>query len=147
MLPLLLTALLGLIELGNTLVIQHKLVVLSREGASLASRDTPMAEALNVVMNSGDEIALTERGGAVVTRITVVDGAPVVDAQISYPGFEGASRLGGLNEVALPLQELNLPDEQVLYAVEVLYRYEPLTPIAGFVPGEWRDSLYERAIF
>jgi hypothetical protein len=36
---------------------------------------------------------------------------------------------------------------QAFYAVEIIYDYEPLTPVGAFVPGGWADGLYERAIF
>ena len=92
--PLLLLLLLGLIESGNGLSIKHKMAVLTREGANIASRGTSLQETLNVVMNGGDEIQLSENGGAVVTRVVVVDGDPVIDAQTAYGGFESSSRLG-----------------------------------------------------
>jgi hypothetical protein len=148
--PILLLVLLGLIETGNALSVKHKMATLSREGANIASRGTSLAETLNVLMDSGDEINLRENGGIVVTRITVVDGDPVVDSRAATPGFEAASRLwnpGADDNIVAPLQALNLVDGQVLHAVEIIFNYEAMTPVGNFLPGGWTDEVYERAIF
>ncbi len=148
--PLLLLLLLGLIESGNALSINHKMVVLSREGANIASRGTSLPETLNVLVASGDEINLRENGGIVVTRILVIDGDPVVDARASSPGYEASSRLwnpGADDSIVVPLQSLNLVEGQALHAVEIIYDYEALTPVGGFLPEGWTDEIYERAIF
>lgn len=148
--PLLLLILLGLIETGNSLSIKHKMAVLSREGANIASRGTSLAETLNVLMASGDEIKLRENGGIIVTRIIVIDGDPVVDSRVASPGYEASSRLwnpGGEDSVVAPLQAINLVEGQVLHAVEITFDYEALTPVGGFMPEGWTDEVYERAIF
>lgn len=145
--PILLLILLGLIESGHGLVIKHKMVVLSREGANIASRGSSLEETLEVVMSQGGEIALTHYGGAVVSRISVIEGTPIVEARVSYPGFENASRLGQLDSVAAPLVELSLSEGQVLYAVEILYNYQALTPVGALLPEGWAEGVYERAIF
>ena len=145
--PFLLLILLGLIESGNSLAINHKMAVLTREGANIASRGTVLTETLNVVMASGDEIELTENGGAVITRIVVVDGDPVVDAQEAYPGYEGSSRLGLPDSTVVALEGLNVVEGQVFHAVEIIYKYKALTPVAGVLPDGWTEEIYERAIF
>ena len=82
-----------------------------------------------------------------VTRVIVVDGDPVIDGQASYSGYETSSRLGLQDSVVVALQALDLVEGQVFHAVEVLYEYKPLTPLAGFLPSGWTDEVYERAIF
>ncbi len=148
--PLLLVLLLGLIETGNALSVKLKMSTLSREWANIASRGTSLAETLNVLMNSGDEIQLREKGGIVVTKITVVDGDPVVDSRVGSPGFQGSSRLwnpGADDDIVAPLQSLPLVDGQVLHAVEIIFNYEAMTPVGNFLPDGWTDEVYERAIF
>lgn len=148
--PLLLLILLGLIETGNSLSIKHKMAVLSREGANIASRGTSLGETLNVLVDSGDEIQLRENGGIIVTRVIVIDGDPVVDSRIGSPGFEASSRLwnpGADDNVVIPLQALNLVEGQALHAVEIIYNYEAMTPVGNFLPDGWTDEVYERAIF
>lgn len=145
--PILLVLLLGLIESGNGLAIKHKLAVLSREGANIAARGTTLEETLNVVMTGGDEIQLSEHGGAIVSRIVVADGDPVIDAQATISGFEGESRLGSTDETVLPLNGVALVEGQVFHAVEIIYDYEPMTPLGRLLPSALTDKVYERAFF
>ena len=147
MAPILLLLLLGLIESGNGLSIKHKMATLSREGANIAARGTSLQQTLDVVMNNGDEIQLSESGGAIITRVIVKDGDPVIDAQLAFSGFENSSRLGLPDSIVVALQALNLVDGQSFHAVEILFEYEPLTPVGNFLPGGWTDEVYERAIF
>jgi hypothetical protein len=147
MTPIILLLLLGLIESGNGLAIKHKMAVLSREGANIAARGTTLEETLNVVMAGGHEIQLAEHGGVIVSRIVVTDGEPVVDAQLTVAGFEEESRLGSTNETADLLTGLALVEGQVLHAVEIIFDYEPMTPLAGLFPSALTDKIYERAFF
>ena len=146
-LPLLLLILLGLIESGNGLAIKHKMAVLSREGANIASRGSSLQETLDVVMNGGDEIQLSGNGGAIISRIVVTAGTPVVMNQLAYSGFEGRSRLGLPDSTAVALETVPLTEGQILYAVEILFEYKPLTPVGSIVPKVFADEVYERAIF
>jgi hypothetical protein len=145
--PILLLLLLGLIESGNGLAIKHKLAVLSREGANIAARGTTLEETLDVVMAGGDEIQLMEHGGAIVSRIVVSDGEPVIDAQATISGFERESRLGLTDETVLPLTGITLVEGQVFHAVEIIYNYEPMTPLGKLLPSALTDEVYERAFF
>jgi hypothetical protein len=76
------------------------MVVVTREGANIASRGSSLQETLNTVMALGDDIKLTENGGAVVSRIMVLRGQPTVDAQVAFGGYGSSSRLGGVGTVA-----------------------------------------------
>jgi hypothetical protein len=145
--PILLLILLGLIESGNGLSVKHKATTLSREGANLASRGSSLDETLAVVMSNGAEIALSSRGGAIVSRVVVEDGEPIIRGQVAPEGFETPSRLGALNEVATPFEGLGLAEGQVVHAVEVLVGYQPVTPLAVLFPGAVTDLIYERAVF
>ena len=147
MMPVMLLLLLGVIEAGNGLSIKHKMAVLSREGANIAARGTSLSETMNVVMAGGSEIELSTKGGAVVTRIIVVDGDPVIDAQVGYNGYEAYSRLGMPDSISAPLQGLNLVEGQVFHAVEIIFDYEAMTPLAGIFPAGLTDKVYERAFF
>ena len=147
MMPVMLLLLLGLIEAGNGISIKHKMAVLSREGANIAARGTSLTETLSVVMAGGAEIELTTKGGAVVTRIIVVDGDPVIDAQEGIAGFQEQSRLGMLDSIAAPLQGLDLVEGQVFHAVEIIFDYEAMTPLAAIFPSGLTDKIYERAFF
>ena len=146
-LPLLLILFLGLVEAGNSLSIKHKIAVLTREGANIASRGSSLEETLTAVMESGVDIRLSETGGAIISRVVVDDGEPVIDAQLAHPGFETRSRIGLPDSTAVVLSGLPFEDGQVLYVVEILVDYDPLTPLAALVPAGVADEVYERAIF
>ena len=146
-LPLLLILFLGLVEAGNSLSIKHKIAVLTREGANIASRGSSLEEALTAVMESGGDIRLSEMGGAIISRVVIDDGEPVIDAQLAYLGFESRSRLGLPDSTAVSLAGLPFEDGQVLYVVEILVDYQALTPLAALVPSGVADEVYERAVF
>ena len=148
--PILLMIVLGLIESGNGLSIKHKMAVLSREGANITARGTDPTETLNVMMLNGDEINLSEQGGVIVTRVVVRGGDPVVDVRVSHAGFGNSSRLwnpSASDSVVAALQSLSLVEGQVFNVVEIIYHYEPMTPIGNFLPDGWTDEVYEKAIF
>lgn len=146
-LPLLLLLVLALIESGNGLSIKHKMAVLSREGANIASRGSSLQETLDVIMNGGDEINLSSKGGAIVSRIVVTGGTPVVANQLASSGFEGRSRLGLPDSTSVALESVPLAEGQILYAVEIIFDYDAMTPLAGFFARAVTDEVYERAIF
>lgn len=145
--PLLLTLLLMVIEAGNGLSIKHRMTVLSREGANIASRGSTLPESLDAVMLGGGDILLSELGGAIVTRIVVEDGEPVIEGQSAAVGYEGRSRLGLPDSLASSLQPLALAEGQVLHAVELFLDYRPITPVGSVLPGGVVDEIYDRAIF
>lgn len=145
--PILLMILLGLVESGNALSLRHKMAVLSREGANLASRGTSLEETLNVVLTNGDEIGLSEQGGAIVTRVVVTKGIPLIDRQVASPGYDADSRLGLPDSTVVPLGSLDFEEGQVLHAVEIIIRYESMTPVGGMLPEGFARTVYDRAIF
>jgi hypothetical protein len=146
-LPMLFILILGLIEAGNAYSLKHKISVLSREGANLASRGSTLPEALDAVMASGSDILLADQGGAVASRVVVESGSPVVKSQAASPGYEARSRLGLPDSAAVTLAGLGFPEGQVIHAVEVFVEYRPLTPFAKFFASEGPQQIYERAIF
>lgn len=146
-LPILLLILLALIESGNGLAVKHKMAVLSREGANIASRGSSLQETLDVVMAEGQDIDLSGNGGAIVSRISFSGGVPTIATQLSYPGFEGKSRLGLPDSVAVALSGVPFTDGQVLYAVEIIFNYKAMTPLAAVFPKGFADEVYERAVF
>ncbi len=146
-LPVLLLILLALIESGNGLSVKHKMAVLSREGANIASRGSSLQETLDVVMNQGSDIDLSGSGGAIVTRIMVMGGVPSIESQLAYPGYEAKSRIGLPDSAAVVLSGVPFTEGQVLYAVEIIFNYQAMTPLAAVFPRGFTDEVYERAIF
>lgn len=144
---MLLMMVLGVVEFGNVYSAVHTLTSLSREGANLAARGATLQQALDNVLANGGDLNLSSRGGAVVSRVAVHDGTARVEAQVASAGYEGHSQLGAAGGNAANVEPWGMQEGQTVYAVELFYRYEAITPfeaVAGFgVP----DTLYERGIF
>ncbi len=146
-LPMLILILFGLIELGNAFTVSHALATISREGANIASRGTPLTDVLRVVVDNGDELQLGVRGGSVASQITIQGGVPVVTRQLATPGYENRSLIGLRDSVATDLSAIGFLEGSTHYVVEIFYGYESITPLADFVASVIPDPIYERAIF
>jgi Flp pilus assembly pilin Flp len=142
---LLLMMVLGVIEFGNVYSAVHNLTSLSREGANLAARGATLSEALNSVMTNGADMKLTQRGGAVVSRIAVQNGTARIEDQVATPGY--ASRHGTAGGDASNVAGWQLDENQTVYAVEIFYRYDAVTPFEGAFGIGVPDTLYEAGIF
>jgi Flp pilus assembly protein TadG len=148
----LVTAILGalalaVIEFGNAYSQAHTLTSLSREGANIAARGTPLSDAVDIVMANGNDVALSTRGGAVGSRIDVVDGTAEVSEQVASSGYAGRSMIGEVGDPAQGVGGWNLVDGQTIYVMELFLDYQELTPFAAFAQVALPEVLYERAIF
>lgn len=148
----LVTALLGalalaVIEFGNAYSQAHTLTSLSREGANIAARGTELNEAIAIVMTNGDEVNLVSHGGAVGTRIEVIDGTPEVVEQVASSGYSGRSMIGEVGDPAQGVATWDLVEGQTVYAMELFLDYQELTPFAAFAEIALPEVLYERAVF
>ena len=150
-LPLILVILLGTIDFGH--LIQTRLIItnVSREGGSLASRQSPIDEGLTtMLLASGRPLSLGGADGKIIiTRITagqsVDEPNPAITAQIVQGGLGVSSRIdSNLPHLGLSTNLYNHLVYEVddataeiadLTVVEVFYKYRPITPLAGFVPG------------
>jgi len=144
--PFLVVFLLGAVEASRALGAEHRLSVLTREGANIASRGSSLGETLTVVLASGMDLSLGERGGVVATRIVVQGTTPVVEAQEASAGYEQRSLLGLPDSTVTALTGLDFDDGQSVYAVEIFLEYSEITPLPAFIGG-FIGTLYERAIF
>ena len=145
-LPVILVVLLGMVEFAHAYDRVHGLAGLSREGANLAARGTAMTEVLNVVMTNGQTLNVHTRGGAVISRIVVNQGAVEVLAQLASSGYEDSSRLMDADVAAQWIADAGLSEGSTHYTVELFLTYEPVTPIVNLV-GVAPSQLYERALF
>ena len=144
--PFLVLFLLGAVDASRALGAEHRLSVLSREGANIASRGSTLAETLAVVLANGTDLNLGDRGGVVASRIVVQGTTPVVEAQQASAGYEERSLLGLPDSAVTALTGLDFDDGQSLYAVEIFLDYSRVSPLPAFISG-FIDTLYERAIF
>ncbi len=144
---LLLMMVLGVIEYGSVFSRVHTLTSLSREGANLAARGATLSEARDNVVANGADIGLAERGGVVVTRIAVRDGAAEIEDQVATAGYGAKSRLGSAGGPASNVAPWGLEEDQIVYAVEIFYNYEAVTPFQGAFGVGIPDTLYEIGVF
>jgi Flp pilus assembly protein TadG len=145
--PVLLLVLLAIIEFGGLIDSQQELSYLTREGASIASRGTALDTVLAITLQNGEDIGLSSRGGAVVSRVTVNGGDAEVASQVASPGYTSASRLGATGDEAANIADLALADGSSVHVVEVFLQRPLNTPILGFFSGSIPEVMYDRAIF
>jgi len=146
-LPLLMVLFMGMVELGYAYDRVHGLAAISREGANIAARGTPLAETLDAAVLNGQSLGVSTSGGVIASRIVVTDGIAVVDEQVATDGFEEDSRLAQPDYPADLVTEVGYRDGSTLYAVEVFLVYRPITPVGNFLESLLPDFLYERAVF
>lgn len=145
-LPVILVVLLGMVEFAHAYDRVHGLAGLSREGANIAARGTGLTEVMNVVMTNGRTLNVDRSGGAVISRIVVRQGTPVVEAQLASSGYEDSSRLTDADDAARWIADAGLAEGSTHYTVELFLTYEPVTPLTKLI-GIAPSLLYERALF
>ncbi|MCK5483082.1 MAG: pilus assembly protein, partial [Gemmatimonadetes bacterium] len=130
-LPVILVILLGMIEFSNAYDRVHGLAGLSREGANIAARGTALSEVLTTVMADGETLKMQANGGAIVSRLVVTQGQPMIMAQIATDGYEQKSQLADNDVAAEWIAMAGFAEGSTHYSVEVFLTYEPITPLAG----------------
>jgi len=146
-LPIILMILLGMVEFSNAYDRVHGLAGLSREGANIAARGTALSEVLTTVVANGETLQMSGNGGAIVSRVVVQDGQPVVMSQIASTGYEDESRIMDADSAAVWISMAGFAEGSTHYAVEVFLTYEPITPLGQMFQTVTPPVLYERAIF
>jgi hypothetical protein len=145
--PVLLLVLLAIIEFGGLIDSQQELSYLTREGASIASRGTAIDTVLAITLQNGEDIGLSSRGGAVVSRVTMNGGDAEIQAQVASPGYGSASRIGESGDEVASISGLAVADGASLHVVEVFLERPMNTPILNFFSGSIPEVMYDRAIF
>lgn len=145
--PILLILAFGVLELGNAIDKAHGMSTLSREGANIAVRGTPLDTVAAVTMANGASIGLETRGGTIVSRILVEGGLPKVKEQVASSGYAGRSRIGEPNTVVDQYGGVGLADGQQLFAVEVFYDHREVTPLSRLMGPIIPDTMYDASVF
>jgi hypothetical protein len=83
----------------------------------------------------------------VASRIFVQGGSPDIDEQVASGGYEGKSRLGAAGTPATNVGSWGLQEGQIVYVVELFYRYDNITPLKDLAGIGVPDTLYERGVF
>lgn len=149
--PVLLTMLLLILELG--FFIQTRLIVtnVSREGGSIASREINLDNSiLSLLQATGQPLDLAGAYGRIyVTRVdaglTEDDPEPTVGLQLTAGGLGVGSSIGPMNQdmglTSALYDRLTFdPDDQTadiseLTIVEIYYKYRPVTPLQNLMSG------------
>jgi hypothetical protein len=146
-LPFLLIMSFGILELGNALDKAHGMSTLSREGANIAVRGTALDAVLAVTMSNGVSIGLDVRGGTIVSRILVEGGIPTLKEQVATSGYDGLSRVGMVDSSVAQYAGAGLVDGQQLFAVEIFYDHQKVTPLSRVLGPIIPDTMYDVSIF
>lgn len=146
-LPFLLVVSFGILELGNALDKAHGMSTLSREGANIAVRGTSLDTVAAVTMSNGASIGLDLRGGTIVSRILVEGGVPTLKEQVATSGYDGLSRVGQVDSTVSAFGTAGLVDGQQLFAVEVFYDHQEVTPLSRVLAPIIPDTMYDVAVF
>ena len=150
MLPFIAAMIFAIMDVGRLLEARLVVTNVSREGADLASRDLKSGtDLLNYLTSSSSPIDLANSGKIYVTTIMAGAGAsspdPVISSQINTGNLNASSSISaGAQNLGLSGAMYNhlvynsankVADILGVSVVEVFYRYTPMTPLAGFVPG------------
>ena len=150
-LPFLLLILMATIDFGH--LIQTRLIItnVSREGGSIASRaQTITSDNTDMVVASGAPLQLSGADGRVyITRIKAGinkdSPKPTILTQLTSGGLSVASKIQGSGATLGLTQALydhlvfktanNSADIPEVTAVEIIYKYRPITPLPNFIAG------------
>ena len=146
-LPFLLIMSFGILELGNALDKAHGMSTLSREGANIAVRGTALDTVASVTMSNGVSIGLDVRGGTIVSRILVEGGVPTLKEQVATSGYDGLSRVGQVDSTVSKYAGAGLVDGQQLFAVEIFYDHQKVTPLSRVLGPIIPDTMYDVSVF
>lgn len=167
-LPMLLILALATLDFGR--LIQTRLIIsnVSREGGSIASRETSVDTVLTSLLQaSGSPLDLGGPDGKVfITRIAAGQStgvpAPAIATQINRGSLGVSSRIAanraylGLTQPVYDHLVFNTTngasDISEVTVVEVFYKYRPITPLSNLIPGVLtRDAggiiVWSKAVF
>ncbi len=145
--PFLFLVFCGVAETANVIEKKHVMSALTREGANIASRGASMQQALTATRQNQAANGLGVDGGAIVSRIMVEDGVPIVVEQVASGDYAQLSRVARVDSVAVPYLSAGLREGQRYYVVELFIPYEPVTPLHRLFESHIPESLYDRSLF
>jgi hypothetical protein len=153
LLPLLAVMAFGVIDLGR--LIHARLVVtnVSREGASLASRDRDPSNLMTMLQSSANPFDLNSRGSIIITKVGAADSTinklvPYIISQDNAGALSVSSSIssGNINTAMqeiykyLILDQSGIADISGVTVVEVFYHYQPITPLPRFIQNMFPTS-------
>jgi hypothetical protein len=143
----------AVIDFGRVIYERQVLINLSREGANLVSRFANPTNALNAIIQSDDIQDFSSRGSIIISALMFNPTNNTVEVRAQYGpagGLSARSRIGqegGRAKLpANPIMTIPQP-EQTLYAVEVFYSFQPVTPVGQLLNFALPTELYDVAFF
>jgi Flp pilus assembly protein TadG len=154
---ILLLLLFGLIDFCRALSVRQVITNLTREGSNLASRGTPMLDAMDAVVASAVPLNIdTASGKVIITAIINVNDVLIVTNQVSRGQYSASSKIGpdGIGSTVstglIPSTPVQIPKRnRTLYVTEVFYDFQLVTPVGKllFQTSESSRELYDVAFF
>jgi Flp pilus assembly protein TadG len=140
------TIVFGMIDFGRAIYQQQVITTLTGEGANMASRGTAMSSAVSAVIAASD-LNLSSNGKVIATAAYNNATAVKITSQVSQGGITATSRIGA-NGGTATLPSGAIPESnQTVYAVEIFYAYQPITPIGKLIKTVMPVQLYDVAYY
>ncbi len=140
------TIVFGMIDFGRAIYQQQVITTLTGEGANMASRGTAMSSAVSAVIAASD-LNLSTNGKVIATAAYNNASAVKITSQVSQGSLSASSRIGSnLGTATLPSGAVP-QSNQTVYAVEIFYAYQPITPIGKLIKTVMPVQLYDVAYY
>lgn len=150
-LPILLVLMFGVIDIGRSILSHQVLINLSREAANLTSRGTSLDDAIAAIQVSAAPLNIERDGYVLITEVLRdASGRLSIVQQRAAGGEVHASRIGtgvGNTAVLPPTSTAIPPIGRNLFAAEVFYHSEPITPLGSLVDINTGGVYYDVAFF
>ncbi len=147
----------GLIDFCRAISTRLVITNLSREGSNLASRNTPITNAVQAVIDADAPLDIDTHGRVIITAVANdANGNCIITNQFAMGGiaaFDAESRVGlGIGTPAksgwIPTTTPSLPvANQTVYVTEVFYEFKAVTPVGQFLSFTLPSPLYDVAYF
>ena len=150
--PLLLLAMLAIIEYSHALNTEQELVELTRQGSNLASRGTALATAASTLASNSAPLNVSGVGEVIITSVSRVNSVDTITGQATSGALSMTSKIGtGVGSKATVPAGIDdiftNNSNQTVYITEIYYPLTQLTPIAKMWSLVLPATLYQVAYF
>ena len=149
----------GLIDFCRAISARLVITNLAREGSNLASRNTPITNAVNAIIAAAAPLDINAHGRVIITAVAAdKTGTLVITNQLrkgsaSLTSYDSKTKVGlGKGTVVssgwIPTTTPSLPvSNQTVWVTEVFYEYNAATPIGKYLGVTLPSPLYDVAYF